>query len=783
MSQSNHVSLSDHAIESLELPAVLEVVASHCINEGAGPAIRASRLSTDPHDIEEALGEIDEMRRYRAVVSDIPVADTSCRRSIDRAVERVEPLAEVDLLEVAAAERNGRSLHRTFRKTAEEYPLLDRIVSRIVPQGDLVEQIDAAIDSEGRVRDSASPKLQEVRKNIAKAKDRIRNEADRLAKRIGKNAYATLLGARHVVLAPKEACRRRDGIAHSTSHSKESLYFEPFSLVELNNSLEALVNDEIAEIARVLRELSAEVVRRSDLLTANLDAFENLDALRAKAIFSGSFDCITPGFSSDGALRLNAARHPLLVLSFRGAGRENEIVPLDLELPRDERVMVITGPNAGGKTVTLKTVGLLSLMFQCGLQVPCAQGSEFPVFKYIFADIGDEQSIESSLSTFTSHLRHLDTMCRHAEESTLCLIDEIGDGTDPDEGASLANAALEKLLRKSAAVIATTHYGKVKIFALQTPGILNASMAFADDQNRPLFRLLRGLAGRSRGIDTARRCGFDPEVVKRAEHYLGEEAFRLERLLSELESSHIAVEDEREALAKQSESLQRVIERYTEKEKELDSTRAAQREKARVEAREILLNARREIERIVKEIRESGARKERIREGHQRIRTLLREVSKEKKARRVVSVSVGDRVCLNPTGKPEGTVIEIHNDSATVEIDGKRIKIKKENLYELGGEAESAPPGVSWDVQFEPLETSVLDVRGMESEGALESVDRFIDRAVLSGVHEVTIIHGVGEGILLNAIRSLLSNDSRVKVVRGGTFAEGGSGVSIIRLN
>jgi DNA mismatch repair protein MutS2 len=772
-----------HAVESLELAQVFEQVASYCLNEGARASLRRIQFTCDPHHIKEMLSEIEEARQYRETVTDITVVDTCCRDAILHARDRNESLTEKELLSVAAAEAGSSKFKGEFHKEAESYPLLGAIVSQLQTHADVVKGIGGAIDADGNVRDSASRELKDIRRRIHRAKERIRAEVERLSKKAGKGAYATLFGNRQVVLIPRDAAKRSDGVAHATSQTGESLYFEPFSLLELNNSLEALLSDEVAEVLRILRDLSARVIACSDTILHNLDTIERLDALRAKAIYSESLACITPSFSEDGRLRIRSGKHPLLVRTLLGAGKENELVPLDLDLPPGERVMVITGPNAGGKTVTLKTVGLLMLMFQSGLQVPCAHGSEFPIFNNIFVDIGDEQSIESSLSTFTSHLQHLDVMCRTAGVDTLCLIDEIGDGTDPDEGASLAIASLEKLQSLGAAVIATTHYGKVKMFALQKKGVQNASMAFEDDHNRPLFRLLHGLAGRSRGIETAKRCGFDEQVVKRAEFFLGEQAFRLESLLSELEANHIALERERDSITKQSESLRKVIERYTEKEKRIDTSKAEQSEIIRRETREMLENARREIEHIVKEIRESGAKKDRIRKGHKRIRSLIKKTEIPEPVKRAVAIAVGDRVSLNPSGEPEGEVIDVRNDSATVEIAGKRINIKRENLYKAARTSESPPQGVSWDVSVEPLTSSSVDVRGLEREAALEEVDRFLDRAVLSGLHEVTIIHGVGEGILLSAIRGQLAADRRVRELRVGRAYEGGAGVSIVQLN
>ncbi len=783
MKEASHETPFSHAIESLELAAVLDFIASGCINEGAKRAIRSLWPSRDPAAIGISLREIEEMRRYRSLESDFSIGDTSCRHAIERAVRVRETLAAKELAAIASVERGILDLRPRFEKRASGYPHLRRMISSFSLHADLVRAIEDSIDKDGSIRDSASPKLRKIRRDVLSTKERIRSEAERLSRQIGDGGYATLLGTRHVLLLPRKACRKRNGIIHSTSQSGESLYFEPISLIQMNNSLESLVQDEDREIKRILRELSNGVVQISDELLENMDILDHLDGLRAKAIFSEAFEGETPAFSSDGRLRIKSGRHPLLVLSFQREGRGERVVPLDVELPKDERLMVITGPNAGGKTVTLKAVGLLALMFQCGLQVPCEEGTEFPVFGNIFADIGDEQSIESSLSTFTSHLIHLDAMCRQADDQTLCLIDEIGDGTDPDEGASLAIATLERLLSLGAAVVATTHYGKVKMFALQTPGIRNASMAFEDAENRPLFKLLLGVAGRSRGIETARRCGFDREILERAEAFLGEEASRFERLISELELSHIALEREREALSRQSESLRRVIERYAEKEREFDSSKAEQSEKARAEAEAILIHTRREIERIVKEIRESGAKKEQIRRGQERIRDLQRNLQRRERPRRAVSVSVGDVVSLSPSGIPRGTVIEVHEDSAAVEIGGKRIKTKMENLYKLDRPPESTSSGVSWNVSFEPLTSTDLDVRGQDREEALQEVDRFIDRAILSGVHEVRIIHGVGEGILLRAIQSFLLEDRRVKSMRTGSPAEGGLGVSIIQLS
>jgi DNA mismatch repair protein MutS2 len=772
----------DHAVEALELRDVLEHIASKCVNEGARIAIRALRPTTDREGIVERLEEIREACDYHEEAGQLPIADTSAQTWVKRASEAHETIPPEDLLAVAAIERAVQEIQRTMRDQEERYPRLSGIVAQMTPHGKLIDDIERCLERDGTLKDKASRKLFELRKGIARTKDDIRGYTDKLAKSLGTQEYATFTGNRYLLLVPREKCRRKEGIVHSASHSGGSLYFEPFSLVEKNNSLETLFIDERAEAARILSELSSQVVAVGDELLANMRLWERLDTLNGVAVFSRDFECTLPAVASDGSIRLVEARHPLLELSLREANRAQHLVPLHLRLEPGSRAMVITGPNAGGKTVTLKTVGLLTLMFQCGLPVPSAEGTELTIFDTVFADIGDEQSIASSLSTFTSHLRHLDHMCRKANDGSLCLIDEIGDGTDPDEGSALAIAALERLLEQESAVVATTHYGKVKSFALNTNGVENASVLFDDDNGRPLYRLLQGMAGRSRGIETARRLEFFEPVIRRAQAMLGKDAFRLETLLAELESTRVALERERESIANRSGELDGLIASYGEKDQELREFKQEHETQARKEAEELVLRARKEIESIVKEIRETSAAKSTVREAHDRLGKLLDAVRPAEEPKKGEKVAPGDRVSLSPSGHPSGRVVNVKRDNVTIEIEGKRINAKPWDLYKLGDEAGSSPQYVGVDVSVEPMRSTTVDVRGKDREEALSAVDMFLDRAVLNGIHEVTIIHGVGEEILLGAIQSHLRSDSRVQSVRAGETGEGGRGVSVVRL-
>jgi len=779
-----------HALESLGFLATLELIAGRCVNEAARRRLAALGPVTDAEEIVESLQSIEEYRSMHGVHGDVPIADVGYRASLQSARDEGGALDADDLLLVAAGERTAGDLKKQLDVDSASYPRLSRLAQRITTHRELVQSIERAIDSDGSVKDDASGELVSIRRKVNRARTALRGRCEKMAVSHGEGSYSTVLGSRYVLLVPRSEVHRRDGMVHSASHKGGSLYYEPLDLVQRNNELETLLIDESAEVARILSELSDQVRAAAPSIVANVEATVDADVLRAKAAFGREFGCTSPGVSNSGAVKLKAARHPLLVRSLGGGA--GEVVPLDLGLGEaGSRVMVITGPNAGGKTVALKTLGTAVLLFQSGVQVPCADGTELPVFDRVMVDIGDEQSIEASLSTFTSHLKHLDGMCRSADNGALCLVDEIGDGTDPDEGAALAVAVLESLLSSGAAVVATTHYGRIKTFALNTEGVANASMAFEDGEGRPLYRLLQGLAGRSRGLETARRTGFVPEVLKAAERYIGADAFRLEAILSDLESSHLALEQEREGLSQQTAALESVMGRYAERAAEFDVSKREADRRAGHEAEEFLLRTRREVESIVREIRESQARREVLRETRSKLNDLL-ATARKRRERPVPSlppqapaqaVSVGDRVSINPSGEPAGRVIAVENGSATVEINNKRIKLSVDSLYQAPLEEKGPPNSVTYDVQVEPLSSTSLDVRGSRREEALEAVNRFVDRAVLSGVHEITIIHGVGEGILAGSIRELLASDRRVATVRPGGLGEGGHGVSVVSLH
>jgi DNA mismatch repair protein MutS2 len=786
MKQQTSKSHFSHASRALALGEVLALVGTECINAAARDEVTKREPSPDTARIREGLAEIDEYRELREQSGDIVIPETGYREVVQR-IAQGERGDGVTLRRIADGEHAVGELQKSVKERRDSSPLLYTIAAGAQADDALVRDAYRALDSDGNVRDEATPELKSIRRDIANARNRLRERSDKLVNDFGADSHATVISGRHVLVVPRAQVKRGTGLVHGASQSGGSLYVEPLSLLDLNNEVETRLADEHEEIDRILRALSDKVRDSAPGIIANADVIDRLDVIRAVSRFADSFGCITPDIVP-ARIHLVRARHPLLLVAMNRSGARDTQIPLDLNLDPAQRLMIITGPNAGGKTVALKTVGLLSLMLQCGLPVPVAHGTEMPIFARIYADIGDEQSLESSLSTFTSHLAHLGEMTKHADARTLCLMDEIGDGTDPDEGAAIAIATLEQLLRSGAAVIATTHYGRIKTFALETNGVANASMAFEDETSRPLYRLLEGIAGRSRGIETARRVGFASEVVDRAEAILGGEAFRLEAALERLEAMHSEFERERNRLQAERVELEKTLASSKEKEQNYTLTKKEATRKAAREAEELLAKARREAEDTVRLIREGAAKKENIREGRQRIEKALEEVRQHLQPENAFSplqkVSLGQRVSLSPTGLPWGTVMEVDRKDAMVDFAGKRIRAKITKLFPAAGvdPREGRVERRPVSVEYEPLGAMEIMVRGMDRETALEEVSKFLDRAVLTGLHEVKIIHGFGEQILARAVKDALSKDPRVRSWRNAEPHEGGMGVTFATL-
>jgi len=698
-------------------------------------------------------------------------------------------LEPADLFRVRETARVMSQTASTLARYRDRHPLAAGEAEGIVPAHALVEEVGRCIDENGRVADRATPRLAEVRKSTGRVRAKLRRHLERYLDSAGlaearQEDLITIRNGRFVIPIKVEHRGRVPGIVHDRSSSGATVFVEPLDTVELNNELHELEAEERIEVRRVLGTLTRLVAEAASPLRRNLDILAQVDLDFAAARLSIDLRGEPPVLNLGGVVRIRQGRHPLIG---DGASEgEGGPVPLDVEIGVSSRALVVTGPNMGGKTVALETVGLLTLMAQSGLHVPAAPGTELAVFENLFADIGDEQSIEENLSTFSSHLRHLVRVLEYADERTLVLLDELGVGTDPEEGVALGISILETLSERNARVMATTHHGAFKIFADDHPWLENASLEFDPQTLRPTYRFRMGIPGASRGLDLAARVGVPSAVLDRARSLLGSERFRLERMLGDLESrlaelerDRASLETERRAARERGQELAGRLKNIREEERTL-------KEKALDEASRVVRDARKLVERTVEEVRARKADRESIRRARSRIDEAARNLEQARPPAKpgvVLSPEVGDEVWVSTMGR-RGVVVGRVDGTGhlTVQSGNVRLRVPLENLTDAP--PEEGPRESAGRVRWEGPEsgTTELNVLGMTAEEAVESIDRFLDEAIVSGFHEVRVIHGKGKGVLKREVEAALARDPRVRGFRLGNWNEGGWGVTVVTL-
>ncbi|HEU5287844.1 MAG TPA: endonuclease MutS2, partial [Candidatus Limnocylindria bacterium] len=737
-------------------------------------------------DLRDAERLQDETAAARALLRAQPSAGIGGARDIRDALRRARLGGALDPEQLLMVADTVRAAIKLF-EDVHPYPPLAALARFARPPRPLAEAIEHAVSGTGEVLDRASPRLGGLRAELRAAQARLQQRLDGLLKsselaRALQEPIVTQRGGRYVVPVKSEMRGAVKGIIHDQSASGATVFIEPLEILEANNALREAELAERAEVQRILDELSRRVEQDATELDAVTGALARLDLTMAKALLADVLECERPVLDADGRLDLVAARHPLLV------AQGTAVVPIDVRLGTDFRALVVTGPNTGGKTVTLKTIGLLMLMAACGLHIPAQRGSRVPVVKRIFADIGDEQSIAQSLSTFSSHMRNVVATLAEADRGDLALLDELGAGTDPDEGAALAMAVLETLLARGVLVAATTHYPELKAFALSTPGVSNASVEFDPETLRPTYRLHVGLPGASNAFAIASRLGLDGSVLQRAESHLSELHRSLERTLREaerqrtelagaLDQARIAVEDARRATAD--------AERESAKLRD-DAERALRR--ARAEADELILQARRAL-RQAEQARDRAAKRNLVDEAREARESLdaaerAREAVSEPTPvpRPLVPIAVGSPVLVDGVSEPGVLVAVDEKGMADVAAGALRLRVSVASLREAPAPVEavrSTRPAVSGSAPSVPLQ---LDLRGARAEEALAVLDRYLNDAAVAGIDRLRIVHGKGTGALRTAVREMLSSHPLVREVTNASPNEGGEGATIVRL-
>ncbi|OPX04856.1 endonuclease MutS2 [Geobacillus proteiniphilus] len=778
-------------LHTLEFDKVKEQLAEHASSPLGLEKIDALIPSSDLEEVAAWLDETDEaaavlrMRGYAPLDGVVDIRPHLKRAAIGGT------LSPQELLEVAATAAASRKMKRLIMDLHEEYGGLARLAGyadELVEVPALEEDIRRSIDDHGEVLDAASDRLRSLRGQIRSVEARIREKLESIirspsAQKRLSDAIITIRNDRYVIPVKQEYRGAYGGIVHDQSASGATLFIEPQAVVELNNALREARAKEKQEIERILRELSAKVAEQAEPLARAVEALAALDFAFAKAKYARRLQAAKPAVNSRGYLRFLQARHPLL--------DQDKAVPNDIELGGDYTTIVITGPNTGGKTVTLKTIGLLTLMAQAGLFIPAADGSEAAVFRSVFADIGDEQSIEQSLSTFSSHMVNIVDILRHVDGESLVLFDELGAGTDPQEGAALAIAILDEVHGRGARTVATTHYPELKAYGYNRPGVVNASVEFDTETLRPTYKLLIGIPGRSNAFDISRRLGLDERIIERAKAQVSAESHNVENMIASLERSKKQAEEEEARARAALEEAKRLRAEWEQKLEALEEEKEERLAEAAQKAADIIRTAEREAERIIQELRRlqkekrAEVKEHELVEAKQRLAAAMPKVEKRKKAKKAASRHMfqpGDEVKVTSLNQKGYLIEKVSDDEWQVQLGILKMKIHEKNLEYIGSApAKEVTPVAT--VKGKDAHVSLeLDLRGERYEDALIRLEKYLDDAVLAGYARVSIIHGKGTGALRQGVQQFLKQHRAVKSFRFGEANEGGTGVTIVEL-
>ena len=782
----------DKHTKALELDKILEMVAEECSSQDGAQLARELEPVHTAAEAQWLLGETDAafvaMAKYGA-------PSFYGMKNVTNPLRRAQAgggLGLRELLDIGATLRTIRGLTQWWGKSGNVTTALSPRFEVLAPNKYLEEKIFTCIVNEEEVADNASPALASIRRKIRAASQRVRDQLDKLIhsqahQKHLQESIVTQRGGRYVVPVKAEFRGEVPGLVHDTSASGATVFVEPMSVVELNNEIRVLRSDEQDEIARILLELSGEAGSFADSIIESYHYAVELDLIFAKAQVAYKMKAVVPQVGEDGKIGLHAARHPLIA--------KEKVVPTDITLGVEFDTLIITGPNTGGKTVALKTIGLLTLMAMCGLMIPAGEGSRVAVFRHILADIGDEQSIEQSLSTFSSHMVNIIHIFEVADNSSLILLDELGAGTDPVEGAALAEAIIQELRGRGVRLACTTHYAELKAYAIQTPGVENGSCEFDVATLRPTYRLLIGVPGKSNAFAITQRLGMDTAIVDRARELVSREGNAFEQVVGRLEEDRRKMEDELEALRASAAQAKANAEASQRLKDEAEAQAKKEIDRARQEAAQIVQKTRQRADALVGELEElrrqknkqlSAEQKARLRSGLKELESSSDPVHQRRDDNYVLPrpLVVGDEVLLYDIDK-EATVLELPKDGTVLVQAGiikTRVPLGNVRLLSKRQLKKKNPTRTVTKNVSTPETSSSLDLRGQTVEEALMEVDNFLDRASRMHLSQVTIIHGKGTGALRTAVQQHLRRCSQVKSFRLGTYGEGESGVTIAEL-
>lgn len=785
--------MNERALRVLEFNKIKDKVKRYAVTSGGKELVEKLVPYESVYEVENALKETNEACNIIIKKGNPPFEGLhDVREGIERA-KKGGTLSAAQLLYVGNMLRCTDNVKSYLTRKDEEeiYEKLEDLAYILTPINNLKAEIERAIISEEEISDRASGTLSSIRRNLKEKNSSVREKINSIVRSNAKylqDAIYTMRGDRYVIPVKAEHKGSVPGLVHDQSSTGATLFIEPMSLVNLNNEIKELKLKEQAEIERILSELSKKVRDNVEVLESNMKILLQFDFIFAKGKYSLSINGIMPEVNSDGVFDLIDVRHPLL--------DPDKAVSSYVYLGKNFTALMITGPNTGGKTVTLKTVGLVHIMAMSGLLICAKDGSSISFYREVFADIGDEQSIEQSLSTFSSHLTNIVEIMKEADRESLALFDELGAGTDPTEGAALAVSIIETLRERGTKIIATTHYSELKGYALKTAGVENASVEFDVETLRPTYRLLIGVPGKSNAFEISRRLGLDDYVIDRAKEHMSKENIQFEDLIRDLqEKSIIANRDAREAEKLKLEA-QTIKKNYEDKLSRLESVKDNAYNEARREAKEIISRAKDEADEILKAMRElekmgiSSGGRNRLEEERKKLKDSLEEREKalikarENSGENIEKVTLGMDAFL-PSLNQKVVIISMPDKKGEVQVEAgiMKINVKLKDLRKSEGSSKPKEKKKKREVNLNlrSVESSI-DLRGLDAEEACYRVDKYLDEAYMGNLGEVTIVHGKGTGVLRQAINTMLKKHTHVKSYRLGAYGEGGDGVTIVEL-
>ena len=782
----------DHALRVLEYEKLRQQLAAHAASSLGKE--RALNMQPD-YTYDRVLENLNVTREATEVVrlrDRLPLGGlTDVRAEVKRAAIG-SVLSTSELLAVAAVMYSGRQVKNFFEKLHEDnedlrIPRLDEYAERLTKLIEVEQSIRHAIDDQGTVQDSASDRLRGLRTQLRSFEGSVRSRIDNILRNNAKmlsDAIVTIRNDRYVVPVKQEYRQAFGGIVHDQSASGQTLFIEPQAIVSINNEIQEVRLKERAEIDRILSELSHLVGSVADSVVVNLDVLAMLDFVFAKVAYGHELKATEPKLNDAREIKLKQARHPFIP--------QDEVVPITVELGEAFTSLVITGPNTGGKTVTLKTIGLLQLMVQSGLYVPAEFGTELSVFDAVYADIGDEQSIEQSLSTFSSHMTNIVSMLDKIDFMSLVLFDELGAGTDPQEGAALAIAILDEVKRRGARVAATTHYSELKAYAYNREGVMNASMEFDLESLSPTYRLLIGVPGRSNAFEISRRLGLSEQVIDKARSHVGTDAESVESMINELEAAKQRAEQLEKELIVKRHDLAEEQAAFEAKMTEFERERDVMYGEAEARAEKAVEQAKRQANEVIdrlKKLREEGIVKEHeiiaAKKQLESAKPTLQDKKIQKvkqKAQQKRTFSKGEEVKVTTFNQKGYIVNQINDNEYNVQVGIMKVNVKADDLQKVGPPKDQGLQSKGSSLKRQSSTKSELDLRGVRVEEGLTRLDKYIDEALVSGYDNVRIIHGLGTGAMRQATQEYLKGHRHVKSQRPGGMGEGGLGVTVVEL-